>query len=135
MNMKSFTDIEQSKVLAEILPPESADLWWTIIQPKKYEGWELVNDGESFTTLSFAKREHIALASYKEIPAWSLSALLDVLPSEVDDNHFLTLEKEGDEYCCCYDDINGNSFRHEFANNPIDSCYKMILRLSKNKLL
>ena len=27
--MKSYTDLEQSKKLAEILPPESADMCWT----------------------------------------------------------------------------------------------------------
>lgn len=27
-DMKAYTDIEQSKKLAEILPVESADMWW-----------------------------------------------------------------------------------------------------------
>jgi hypothetical protein len=70
-----------------------------------------------------------------DIPAWSLSALMDVLPDEVGDNHYLTLDKEGKEYCCCYEDNNGNSFRHCFSNNSVDACVDMIENLHKQKLL
>ena len=122
--MKAYTDVEQSKKLAEILQIDSADLWWTIIQPKKYEGWELVNDGESFTTLSFAKQEHIALASYKEIPAWSLNALLNILPSSTldssDDHHYRVHCRE--------------RFT-EWHDNAIDSCVEMIVKLHEKGLL
>ena len=34
--MKTYTDIEQSKKLAEILPPESADMKWFV--PADNEG-------------------------------------------------------------------------------------------------
>ena len=29
--IKSFTSLEQSRKLAEILPPESADMWWLYV--------------------------------------------------------------------------------------------------------
>lgn len=49
--------------------------------------------------------------------------------------HNLTLDKEGKEYCCCYEDNNGNSFRHTFAGNPVDACYEMVVKLHEQNLL
>ena len=130
--MKNCTDIDQSKVLAEILPQESADLWWTIIQPKKYEGWELVNDGESFTTLSFAKQEHIALASYKEIPAWSLSALLNHLKQR----YYVKLEHDGVSWgITCIEHDTKKEYNLYMFDEPVDACWGMMLRLNKDGLL
>lgn len=68
-------------------------------------------------------------------PAWSLAALMEILPSELQDNHYLTLDKEGKEYCCCYEDNNGNSFRHCFSDNPVDACVEMIEKLHELKIL
>ena len=34
--MKSYTDIKQSRKLAEILPIESADMWWVERKPVYY---------------------------------------------------------------------------------------------------
>ena len=61
--MKAYTDIEQSKKLAEILPIESADMFLALngTQPvmSKY-----IDDG-------FVTTDNTA------IPCWSLAALLD----------------------------------------------------------
>lgn len=121
--MKSFTDIEQSKKLAEILARESADMYY----PNR-------SDVKINCALLIELKNGNPLIS-QEIPAWSLSALLNVMPDRIDDSYFLTLDKEGKEYCCCYEDINGNSFRHEFGNNPIDACIEMILKLKEKNLL
>jgi len=73
------TTIEQSKRLLEAgLDPGSADMWWTIIQPLKHDWWKLVLDGQQYSILSLYKGEHIALASFEDIPAWSLSRLWDI---------------------------------------------------------
>jgi hypothetical protein len=120
--MKSYTDLEQSKKLAEILPIESADMNWH----------ELPFTG--FFARAFPYK-HDNGATEGIFPCWSLAALLDVLPDEVGDNYYLTLDKEGKEYCCCYEDNNGNSFRHCFSDNPVDACYKMVLKLHEQKLL
>ena len=123
--MKSYTDLEQSKVLAEILPIESADMCF-------------YNDG---TAIKIDANSYIVRYSmWKDcvveiIPCWSLTALLCVLPDEVGDNHYLTLNKEGKEYCCCYEDNNGNSFRHTFADNLVDACVEMIIKLHEQNLL
>ena len=74
------TTIEQSKrLLAAGLDPESADMWWTIVQPRKQDGWKLVPDGQPYSMLNLYKKEHLGLAGYEDIPAWSLSRLWDML--------------------------------------------------------
>jgi hypothetical protein len=118
--IKSYTDIEQSRKLAEILPLESADM-----------GWYYSRNPQAARNQMWVGTK----AENADIPCWSLAALLNVLPDEVGDNHYLTLNKEGKEYCCCYEDNNGNSFRHTFADNPVDACYEMILKLHELKIL
>lgn len=65
--MKSYTDLEQSKKLAEFLPLESADMFYTLIDQGLYlevkQGIEPSKD---------------------DIPCWSLAALLGVLPNSTD---------------------------------------------------
>ena len=123
--MKSYTDIEQSKKLAEILPLESADMW--------YHGhcspWESEREYEDEPCAFHSMRPNW------DKPCWSLAALLDVSPDELEEGYYLTLFKERKEYCCCYEDNNGDSFKHTFADNPIDACYEMILMLKELKKL
>lgn len=116
--IKSYTDIEQSKKLSEILPLESADMRYSPLGDNRHP-WVLED--------TFIEKD--------AVPCWSLAALLSVLPDELEDDHFLTLQKEKNEYCCCYEDINGNSFRHTFADNPIDTCVAMIEKLHELNLL
>ena len=68
------------------------------------------------------------------IPCWSLAALLEVLPNKlqialaINDFQGERKEKyvigsvEHDRYDC-------------YANNPVDACYRMILKLHEQKLL
>ena len=129
--IKSFTSLEQSKKLAEILPLESADMSYSFnfdsgiyeISTTSYKSWVVPKYAQPDDGFG------------QVIPCWSIGALLGVLPDELGDNHFLTLTKEDNEYCCCYEDVNGNSFRHTFADNPVDACYEMILKLNELNLL
>ena len=74
--MKSFTDIEQSKKLVEILPIESADMLYS----------PLGND------YPWVWHEEVKLLEKNATPCWSLTALLDVLPVSCDDGrHCLAL--------------------------------------------
>ena len=115
--MKSYTNLEQSKVLVELLPIDSADMFYA--------------DGER---LAVWNNKDVNLDN-EDIPSWSLAELLDVMPYELEEKHYLTIRKEGNEYCCCYEDVNGNSFTHTFGDNPIDACVEMIIRLHKGELL
>jgi hypothetical protein len=111
------TTIEQSKKLMELgIDRKSSDMYYWCGSDLRLGGYKAQD--EEF-----------------DIPAWSLSALMDVLPDEVGDNHYLTLDKEGEEYCCSYEDCNGNSFRHCFSDNPIDACVAMIEKLNELKML
>ncbi len=114
--MKAYTDLEQSKKLAEILPLESADMDYIPVANI---------DGEYSITVNVWGNDHIIEEGW--IPAWSLSALLDVLPKGI--NISTPNPINALTYCCWnhYDEI--------YANNPIDACYEMIIKLKENNLL
>lgn len=129
--IKSFTSMEQSNKLSEILPIDSADMVYIKHSSSDNPTWEF---NEDFPPMNLGDVP-INEMTVETLPCWSLAALISVMPDELQDNHFITLEKEKGEYCCCYEDTNGNSFKHTFADNPIDACYEMILKLHELKLL
>ena len=111
--IKSHTDIEQSKKLAEILPIESADMYYWCGEDLRIGGYR-------------------AMDIDYDIPCWSLAALLDVLPNDT----YVVKEEadtENERYMCTVgvkDDIIPT-----FADNPVDACYEMILKLHEFNLL
>lgn len=109
--MKAYTDIKQSAQLAVLLPAESADMKFP------YFG-----DGQYGTTALFG--EPIEFSGGKDIPAWSLSALLDVYP--------MVVGRDMDMYCCWQNHKNLHSKHYD---NPVDACYEMILMLHELNLL
>jgi len=121
--IKSYTTIEQSRKLAEFLPLESADMCY-----RYYSGGMITGYGDCVLSKSYITGKNVIREN--DLPCWSLSALLDVFPCELGDNHFLVLDKEGNEYCCCYDGC-----RHTFADNPVDACVAMIEKLHGHKML
>ena len=68
--MKSSTDIEQSKKLAEILLLESADMY---MYYDRYGDPYFINVSVTHERIKNDKYQHL-------IPCWSLTALLSVLP-------------------------------------------------------
>ena len=114
--IRAFTTIEQNRKLADILPLESADMWYD-------------NDGESIAGRPEVRiYSFVGLASIN-IPCWSLAALLKTLnfPS-------LTQNKE-DEWEVCVFDHDNDDYIEKTASNPIDACYEMILKLHELNLL
>ena len=116
--IKSFTDLQQSRKLAEILPLESADMFY-----------KAGNDTQpTFGLLSYG---HIM--SNDDIPCWSLAGLLSVLPAECE--------------CMSLEHINyGNNHKKYFMSyiggentdtydNPVDACVDMIGNLNELNLL
>ena len=125
--MKAYTNIEQSKKLAEILPIESADM--------KYPYF---GDGQYGTTARFG--EPIEFSGGKDIPCWSLAALLEVLPKKYypikDHKVVLILGKPRDKWCAFYSDVTGMQNGEEtLADNPIDACVEMIIKLHEENLI
>ena len=119
--IKSYTDIEQSKKLEEILPLESADYFHApdagIVVTEPYK---LNEDDETVIT------------AYKgAIPCWSLAALLNVLQR-------IDIEKE-----ICSDDTYdyrvkayiGDGYIGDWYDNPVDACVAMIEKLHELNLL
>ena len=126
--IKSYTDIEQSKKLVEILPLESADAKYGYIAPYEYSD-RIYDEGydEIPYPIAFIKKDYsnFFVEEYDgELPCWSLAALLNVLPSATldssDDHHF--------RFHCM-------ERYTEWYDNAVDACYEMILKLKELKLL
>lgn len=143
--MKSYTDIEQSKVLAEILPPENADMCYPYNR----------HLNEMYGDISY-------VMGYKkfnkdtDIPCWSLAALLNLLPSEFTqkDKYSTTTYKidirkykftdDVDLHQIAYGsikfDVDGQHSFKDMINtgekeNLIDACVQMIINLKELNIL
>lgn len=119
--MKAFTDIKQSRKLAEILPVESADMKFP------YFG-----DGQYGRTAVFG--EPIEFSGGKDIPCWSLAALLEVMPKQLG-RYTLTFYWCDDSWCCSYIDDGSEIKETSSANNPVDATVEMIVKLKEKDLL
>jgi len=138
--MKSYTDLEQSKKLAKILPIESADMTYCAItegmrEKMTIKNWE-VNVGLDIAI----KKTLFSYINGYMIPCWSLAALLDALPVSCDEGiHCLALINSNPngqvDWLCCYEDCNGNLMMECYGTNQVDACYEMILKLNEQKLL
>ena len=121
--IKSYTDLEQSKVLSKILQVESADMFYVAGKGEPiFIGSKMVAYGDD---------DYDALGG-PDVLCWSLAALLSVLPDGTD----IVKDKadtENEKYMCTVgvkDDIIST-----FGNNPVDACYEMILKLNELKIL
>ena len=131
--IKSYTDIEQSKKLAEILPLESADGFWGYHDKwcSESEDWEGYEDyPNAVPYLEYTRNENEWKEDKSDVPCWSLAALFSVLPFE----DFTMPQLIGTPktlYRCMYnDDLKSHAY-----DNPIDACYEMILKLHELKML
>lgn len=111
--IKSYTDIEQSRKLAEILPLESADNYYSWHDERYY----VVNKDCPYP---YSLKE--------KIPCWSLAALLSVIPN-------YKLNSEHNYHTCTAGTNFGNESVDGWYDNPIDACVKMIIKLNEKNLL
>ena len=118
--IKSFTDLSQSRKLAEILPLESADMCYEV-------GEDL--DGYLTKTI-YTPLMH---TPYNDIylPCWSLASLLEVLPEY---NLQRTDWENKTEYKIVVT-VNDDNYASKNYDNPLDACYEMIIRLNELKML
>ena len=119
--IKSFTDIEQSKKLAEILPLESADMKWF--------SWKQESDSPLVPTFGYDKETAEFYKDTKAVylPCWSLTALLSVLP-----DYTLQTNTDGTVFVVC--DSKKPMISDSFSN-PVDACVTMIEKLHELNLL
>lgn len=119
--IKSFTDLEQSRKLAEILPLESADMFHFIHEVDTV-GFGYKKDAAEF----YSKTE------FEYVPCWSLAALLGVLPEGIIENYYApNLQKENGKYSIAY----GDDELLCIANNLVDACVAMIEKLHELKIV
>ena len=127
--IKTYTNLEQSKKLAEILPLESADMYWDF-DVLKHEDYPMIMDDRFDDTC---------------IRAWSLAALLDILPKDESIDCAITFgyyngKGEYIEKWLCAFEKEGET-TDDFiietidGSNPIDACAAMIERLHELKIL
>ena len=113
--MKAFTDLEQSKKLAEILPIESEDMrYHTISHYNPHPCGEIVY------TVELGKASNI------DVPCWSLAALLNILDYPQLSKDKLGSDKEGWMISVYPDNCRYDSSWHD---NPIDCCVEMICKI------
>lgn len=122
--MKSYTDIEQSKKLAEILPVESADMCYRIVAHNP-------NDTHEYQPYCFVG----TLES--DIPCWSLAALLDILR-----NRASSIDEDADVTLSSYRtvewwdlSISNSGLETVTKSDLIDAAVEMIIKLHEEKLI
>lgn len=130
--IRAYTTIEQSKVLAEILPHGSADMVYCAIH----------NIGQE---VHHCNVPIFAYASNKDIPCWSLAALFSALPFHLIVNNqryafsmIKGFNKNGETYAIKYYAIFNSAFYYhmtDFYNSPIDAAFEMVCWLKENEKL
>lgn len=119
--MKSYTHIEQSKKLAEFLSLESADMCHKCIGDESYD--IIVRPYSEY----YEKYKLLVISKdFNAIPCWSLTALLNILPS----GKALIHDKGSHGYKCICKNIDSYLY-----DNPVDACVDLIIKLKEEKLL
>lgn len=111
--IKSYTDKDQARELAKILPLDTADMSW-VYQKDRWVGEPDYRECPEFEKAT----------DRRDIPCWSLAALLRVIP-------FLSLDSSVDNHYRIYT----NQMFSDWHDNPVDTCYEMILKLNEENLL
>ena len=121
------TTLEQSRHLVELgIPMESADMTY-----------EKLAIGNNFPE---ELQYRLCLTSFKYysgigVPAWSLSALLELMPETIKADYELTLQKDGYGYIVSYTHVFGDEVKdlcYFIGDTPIEAAYKMVVWLAEN---
>jgi len=137
--IKSYSDLQQSRKLAKILPLESADMYYEEVcnLPEVMVGNYILHN-QCMEDKDYKKLSNSVLS-----PAWSLAALLGVLPNNEDISTNLskggyrisTLEYTNSWFVDYEDETNSLNNCVTSADNPVDACYEMILKLNELEML
>ena len=114
--IKSFTSLEQSKKLAEILPLESADMSWVSCDDGRQKFYQAENRKR---ILDYEKNHWL--------PCWSLAALLGVLPNGI------VMNKDSQNGRYHFSSTHAGTY--VTTDNPVDACVAMIEKLNELNLL
>lgn len=139
--MKAYTDLEQSKRLAEVLPTESADMHYNNVSIR---GINYVDDYRAelmdYNTAQKVLSKYFVNPMFEIIPCWSLAALLehlrkiDVFP-EIDADEFkvtMSITYFNDHEARHLTPVHNITVK---AESFIDACVEMIVKLNEINLL
>jgi len=132
--MKSYTDIKQSRKLAEILPHESADMCYIKYSTSDNPNWGF---SEDFPPMILGDTP-IDKMTVETLPCWSLATLINILPRSIEfkgDEYYLRFMKEYVEYANDEVSIIGRYLYTTSNNNLVDACVEMIIKLHENNKL
>ena len=117
--IKSYTDLSQSKKLAEFLPLETADMCF-------------VGGMDNAIMTPYLESKRSLLANFCKAdfmsPCWSLASLLNILPEVQNGKPVISLY---DNYIT-YPHVSDLYIR---ADILVDACYEMIIKLHRLNLL
>ena len=126
--IKSYTDLEQSKKLAEILPLESADMFYNGVQDLDKETvFNIPIDGRTITVRTGHIITKEGIRANLLLPCWSLVALLGILK-----DYTMQTNTDGSVFVVCY---SKKPMRSDAYDNPVDACVTMIEKLHELKML
>lgn len=118
---KICISLEQSKKLIELgIDITTADMYYSY----DYNIEEYDDDAQIIPQTELG--QHFSLFP-EDTPAWSLSALLNVLPRET---RLLKSATDDTYHCDC---PNGNTGK--WFDNTVDACYELVLKLHELKML
>ena len=133
--IKSFTDLQQSRKLAEILPLESADMVYQSVEDEYGDGeWEAIPINNSLN-----------IGYDDDILCWSLTALIEIFPKEYTNSKnqvcslHIDIEDSETPYLIWYANPEHEGSIVEMKtkgySNLIDACYEIVLKLNELNLL
>ena len=134
---KICTSIEQSKKLIELgIDVNTADMYYpnrvsidNLYYPKRV--------GKDNYVLPIVWKIGHPLLS-QEIPCWSLTALLNIIPKHIKEYNTLRIDIGEKDFSIWYDEI-GYGVNTELPDitmeNPVDACVEMIIKLKELNLL
>ena len=135
--MKAYTDLDQSKKLAEILPFESADIILTLEGNSELTSYPIMrNYSEFYNYLRIFELEEKYI-KHTYIPAWSLAALINMLPKEINvlgTIYSIDIHTKNEKWFIDYK-YNNEQFVGVYSNIFVDACVEMIKKLHELKLL
>jgi len=128
--IKSYTDLSQSKKLAEILPLESADMEYLAIK----------ENGASVASVPFVKDDsEIEDSAYSHIyertACWSLAALLKYLSEIKPQVYTPILFSSKAKWILQFAEYGHGNVCEVSCENPVDACMAMIEKLHELNLL
>ena len=140
--MKSYTDLEQSKKLAEMLPIESADICLTFVNNIWNPVWGKADDiyqlQKDCYEPDYTKDDYVDIDEFepKVIPCWSLAALISILPDTITSNDGIAFKLNIQKNIIEYSNPSLYLiYKSVKADNLVDACVAMIGNLNELNLL